>query len=122
MVFGNSSPRIKVMKRSILENDAVEVFPNLIVNVTNDDKLTQQIHYIINRDKAGIFHLGSTDLIHHEEFIKEVLDRVGHFNPILKRVYTTNDDRYLAVLPKTNTLPKNLNFGYQEIIEHHIIK
>jgi dTDP-4-dehydrorhamnose reductase len=109
------------MKNRILNNEPVEVFPNLILNVTNDDKLTQQIHYLINRNKTGIYHLGSTDLVHHEDFIKEVLERVGTFNPILKRVYTTNEDRYLAVLPKTNKLPKNLQFTYQDIIEDHVL-
>ena len=121
MVFGNSSPRIKEIKKSILANEPVEVFPNLILNVTNDDKLTQQIHYLINRDKSGIYHLGSQDLIHHEEFIKEVVDRIGQFSPIYKRVFTTNEERYLAVLPKDNKLPKNLSFSYQDIIAHHII-
>lgn len=121
MVFGNSSTRIKDMKNAIIKNEPVEVFPNLILNVTNDDKLTQQIHYLINRNKTGIFHLGSNDLVHHEDFIKEVLERVGNFNPILKRVYTTNEDRYLAVLPKMNKLPKNLEFTYQDIIDHHVL-
>ncbi|WP_339842021.1 sugar nucleotide-binding protein [uncultured Maribacter sp.] len=121
MVFGNSSPRIRDMKKAIINNEPVDVFPNLILNVTNDDKLSQQIHYLINRDKTGIYHLGSNDLTHHEDFIKEILERVGNFNPILKRVYTTNEDRYLAVLPKTNKLPKNLQFTYQNIIDHHVL-
>lgn len=121
MVFGNGSPRIREMKNSILKNEPVEVFPNLILNVTSDTRLTQQIHYLINRNKTGIYHLGSSDLVHHEDFIKEVLERVGNFNPLLKRVYTTNEDRYLAVLPKDNQLPKNLRFTYQDIIIHHIL-
>ena len=121
MVFGNSSPRIRDMKKAIINNEPVDVFPNLILNVTNDDKVSQQIHYLINRDKTGIYHLGSNDLTHHEDFIKEILERVGNFNPILKRVYTTNEDRYLAVLPKTNKLPKNLQFTYQNIIDHHVL-
>lgn len=121
MVFGNGSPRIRDMKKAIIANEPVEVFPNLILNVTSDDKVTQQIHYLINRNKTGIYHLGSTDLTHHEDFIKDILERVGNFNPILKRVYTTNEDRYLAVLPKTNKLPKNLQFTYQDIIDHHIL-
>ncbi|MEP3208650.1 MAG: sugar nucleotide-binding protein [Maribacter sp.] len=121
MVFGNGSPRIKEIKKFILENEPVEVFPNLILNVTNDDKLTQQVHYLINRNKTGIFHLGSKDLVHHEDFIKEVVERIGSFNPIYKRVFTTNEDRYLAVLPKDHKLPKNLQMSYQEIIDHHIL-
>ncbi|QLG46637.1 sugar nucleotide-binding protein [Costertonia aggregata] len=121
MVFGNGSPRIREIKNHILNNEPVEVFPNLILNVTNDDKLTQQIHYLINRNKTGIFHLGSRDLVHHEEFIKDVVDKIGSFTPIYKRVFTTNEDRYLAVLPKDNKLPKNLQFSYQDIIDHHIL-
>jgi len=120
MVFGNGSPRIKEIKKFIWDNEPVEVFPKLILNVTSDDKLTQQIHYLINRNKSGIYHLGSKDLVHHEDFIKEVVERIGNFNPIYKRVYTTNEDRYLAVLPKDNKLPKNLQVGYQDIIDYHV--
>ncbi len=122
MVFGNSSPRVKDIKKNIWDNAPVEVFPNLVLNVTNDDKLTQQIHYLINRDKTGIFHLGSNDLVHHEDFMKEVVERIGEFSPIYKRVFTTNEERYLAVLPKDNKLPKNLQYGYQEIIDHHVMR
>jgi len=121
MVFGKQSPRIKTMKENVMNNVPVEIFPNLIINVTNDDKLTQQIHYLINRNKGGIFHLGSIDLVPHEEFIKEVMEHIGSFNPIYKRVYTTNDERYLAVLAKENKLPKNLQVRYQEIIDAHIL-
>jgi len=119
MVFGNASPRIKEIKSAIWKNEAIEVFPNLIINVTHDDKLTQQVHYLINRNKCGIYHLGSQDLVHHDDFIREIVDRVGLFNAIYKHVYTTNDERYLAVLPKKNKLPKNLRVSYQEIIDHH---
>lgn len=119
MVFGNTSPRIKEIKLFLENNEPIEVFPNLIINVINDDKLTQQIHYLINRNKSGIFHLGSKDLVHHEEFIQEIVNRIGNKKTIYKRVYTTNEDRYLAVLPKTNKLPKSLRVHYQEIIDHH---
>lgn len=120
MVFGNSSPRIKKIKENIENNEPIEVFPNLIINVTNDDRLTQQIHYLINRNKTGIYHLGSSDLIQHEEFIKEVIGHLGNYHPVYKRVYTTNEDRYLAALPKDNILPKNLRISCQEIIDHHL--
>ncbi|KPM30578.1 NAD-dependent epimerase/dehydratase [Croceitalea dokdonensis DOKDO 023] len=121
MVFGNTSPRIKDIKAALIANEPIEVFPNLIINVTNDDRLTQQIHYLINQDKSGIYHLGSADLIHHEDFIKEIIKRLGNYHPLLKKVYTTNEDRYLAALPKHNNLPKNLRVGYQEIIDHHLM-
>ncbi|WNH10381.1 sugar nucleotide-binding protein [Thalassobellus suaedae] len=116
MVFGAQSPRVLEINQNIKEKIPVEVFPNLIMNATNDSKLTQQIHYIINRNKTGIFHLGSTDLVHHDDFIKEIIKSLELKNAIYKQVFTTNDDRYLAVIPKYNLLPKNLQLLSQEIL------
>lgn len=116
MVFGAQSPRIQKLILSLKEKSPIEIFPNLIMNVTTDSKVTQQIHYIINRNKSGIFHSGSSDLVHHDDFFKEIIKSLSLNNAIYKRVYTTNDDRYLAVLPKYNLLPKNLQLLSQEIL------
>lgn len=116
MVFGNKSPRITEIKEFIKNKEAIEVFPNLIMNMATDTKLTQQIHYIINRNKSGIYHVGSSDLVHHDEFILDITDTLGFKNVLFKNVYTTNDDRYLAVLPKYNLLPKHLQFISKDFI------
>ena len=116
MVFGNNSPRILELDKAIEKNKPIEVFPNTIINVNNDLKLCQQIHYIINRQLSGIFHLGSTDLIHHYDFMKLIIERRYNKRPIYKQVYTTNQMRYLAVLAKENKLPANLLFSYTEIL------
>lgn len=120
MVFGNASPRTREIRDALFEGEAIEVFPNLVINVTSDDKLSQQVHYIINRNKHGVFHLGSRDLVHHEDFIREIAAHLSERKPLFKRVFTTNEERYLAVLPKHNLLPKNLQLSYQEVIDHHI--
>ncbi len=117
MVFGSQSPRVKEIKAFLKEKLPIEVFPNLIINVTTDSKVTQQIHYIINQKKYGVFHLGSNDLVHHDDFIKEISDTLSNTKPIFKQVFTTNDDRYLAVLPKHNTLPKHLQLESQEVLK-----
>jgi dTDP-4-dehydrorhamnose reductase len=116
MVFGGQSPRIKEIQNALKEKEAIEIFPNLIMNVTTDSRITQQIHYIINRKKYGIFHLGSKDLVHHDDFIKDIVQILNSYKPIYKYVYTTNDERYLAVLPKLNLLPKHLQTTSEEII------
>ncbi|GGZ70506.1 sugar nucleotide-binding protein [Algibacter mikhailovii] len=117
MVFGAQSPRIQEIEQQIKDKIPIEVFPNLIMNVTTDSKVTQQIHYIINRNKSGVFHLGSQDLVHHDDFIKEIIDSLDLKDKTLyKRVYTTNDDRYLAVLPKFNKLPNHLQLNSQDIL------
>jgi len=120
MVFGNTSPRIREIKQALSSGEPIEVFPNLVMNVTSDDKFCQQLHYMINRGKYGIYHLGSTDLVHHDDFIREITAHLSEKTPIFKRVYTTNEERYLAVLPRENLLPKNLQLKYQEVIDHLI--
>ena len=117
MVFGANCPRIQEIKHFIENKEAVEVFPNLIMNVTLDKKVTQQIHYLINRNKYGVFHLGSTDLVHHDEFIKNIIADITEGNAQLKHVFTTNEDRYLAVLPKFNKLPKHLQITSDKVLE-----
>ena len=118
MVLGSQCPRIKEIKQHLQDKTAIEIFPNVIMNVTTDSKLTQQIHYIINQNKYGIFHLGSTDLVHHDDYFKDIVNEISKEKNILyKQVYTTNEDRYLAVLPKLNTLPKHLNITSAEVLK-----
>ena len=117
MVFGVSSPRVNELKLFLKEQLPIEIFPNLVMNVTSDCKLSQQIHYMINRRKNGIFHLGSSDLVHHDEFIGDIITSLGQYKPQFKHVYTTNDERYLAVLPKENTLPKHLQIKSTAVLK-----
>ncbi|MGB6268808.1 MAG: dTDP-4-dehydrorhamnose reductase, partial [Olleya sp.] len=64
-----------------------------------------------------VYHLGSQDLVHHESFFEEIIDTLGYENVMLKKVYTTNEDRYLAVLPKDHMLPKHLQLQSKEILK-----
>ncbi len=122
MVFGSGTPRVQELKTLHDLAAPIEVFPNVIINVTSISKLTQQIHYIINRSKKGIFHLGSNDLIYHLDLIKEICDILQLDDPAYKQVYDSNNDRYLAVLPKDNKLPKNLQITTQQVINSVIAK
>nr|WP_321223140.1 sugar nucleotide-binding protein [uncultured Psychroserpens sp.] len=118
MVLGSQSPRLKEIRQHLQDKTAIEIFPNIIMNVTTDTKVTQQIHYIINQNKSGIFHLGSTDLVHHDDYFKDIVKQISSKNGVIyKHVYTTNEDRYLAVLPKFNKLPKHLEITSTEVLE-----
>ena len=117
MVFGKHSPRNKELKETLRKGEAYEVFPDLVMNVTTVDRLAQQAHYLLNRKKKGIYHLGSEDLIHHDEFIIEVCKLAHLKSPLFKNVYTSNFDRYLAVLPKEQLLPKHLRISCDEVIK-----
>ena len=45
MVFGTKSPRIEDIKQQLKDREPIEVFPNLVMNVTTADKVMQQVHY-----------------------------------------------------------------------------
>ncbi|GAA4271685.1 sugar nucleotide-binding protein [Aquimarina gracilis] len=122
MVFGSNTPRVQEIKTLYDLKAPIEVFPNVIINTTSISKLTQQLHYIINRNKKGVYHLGSTDLIYHFDLIREICDTLLLEDPIFKQVFDSNNDRYLAVLPRDNKLPKNLQITTQQVIESVIIK
>lgn len=122
MVFGAKSPRIAEIKRQLNEKEAIEVFSNVVINATTIAKLTQQIHWLINQDIHGIYHLGSQDLTHHNDLIKDICLELGHDKPLLKNVYDSNFDRFLAVVPEYNILPENLRICIEEVIKSTVVK
>ncbi len=120
MLFGHGSPRIKEIQNLFKLNEPIEVFPNVVINASIFTKVTQQIHFIINREWSGIFHLGSSDLIHHNELIEEICYKLQLENPLFKQVYNSNNDRFLAPVPKDHPLPENLQITMEEVIQKSI--
>ena len=47
MIFGNNSPRILEIEQAIKNNESIEVFPNTIINVNSDIRLSQQVHLLL---------------------------------------------------------------------------
>ncbi len=121
MIYGAGSPRINEIKAQLKLNEAIEVFPNVVINATHINKLVQQLHYIINRRRRGIFHLGSNNLIHHIDLIKDICEELGHPDALIKQVFDSNEDRHLAVLPKDNMLPKHLQLTIEDVVKSSVV-
>lgn len=122
MVLGVNSPRIFQLKQAMKHHASFEVFPNLIISVTTADKIAQQVHYIINKGRSGIYHLASKDMVHHDELFKEISEKISDKKLIFKNVFRSNEDRYLAILPKKNKLPKNYHITVAEVIADSTLK
>ncbi|MEZ4794302.1 MAG: sugar nucleotide-binding protein [Flavobacteriaceae bacterium] len=122
LVLGVNSPNTFHLKQAIKHHASFEVFPNAIVSATTSDKMAQQIHYIINQELTGTFHLASQDVIHHDELFREISERLSHKKPIFKNVFSSNEDRYQAILPKHNVLPKAYQITIQEVIADSTLK
>ncbi len=117
MVLGTTSPGLIQLRQASKHMATFEVYPNLIVSITTANKLAQQIHYIINQQLDGIFHLASEDVIHHEDLFRELCEKLGDQPPIFKSVFKRNDDSYLAILPKKNKLPDPYKITVAEVID-----
>ena len=117
MIFGLNAPRTLEIDKAVTENTPIEVFPNTVINVNSISRLCQQLHYMINQKMTGIYHLGSSDLISHFDFIKAVVAHRHTTPAVYKQVFTSNKIRYLAVLPKENKLPPNLHVSYSAVLD-----
>tara|TARA_B100001057_G_scaffold499811_1_gene611920 strand:- start:4768 stop:5589 length:822 start_codon:yes stop_codon:yes gene_type:complete len=117
IVFGRKSKRIMDIDYLIENKIPLEVFPNLIINFSSLNRLTQQIHFIINQMLSGIFHLGTNNLITHSELIEKIAYSRFMTKVVYKRIYTSNEIRYLALLSKKNKLPKHLNYSIDDAIK-----
>ncbi len=122
LVLGVNSPSVFQLKQAIKYHEHFEIFPNLIVSVTTADKFAQQVHYILNQRGHGIYHLASKDIIHHDDLFKEISEKISDKKPIFKSAYSSNEDTYLALLPKKNKLPKNYRITVAEVIEDSTLK
>lgn len=122
MILGVNSPKIVQLKEASKYNAEFEIFPNLVISANTINKIAQQIHYVINKNLDGIFHLSSNDMIHHSELFYEITDKLGLKNVIFKNIYTSNKDSYLAILPKQNLLPKNYQITLNQIISDCVLQ
>lgn len=121
-VLGVTSPIIIQLKQAIKHQATFEVFPSLIISATTQNKIAQQIHYILNKNLNGIFHLSSEDVMHHDELFRDISEKISTKKPIFKNVFSRNDDHFLAILPKENRLPKNYQITLEEVISDSTLK
>lgn len=117
MVLGINSPQIIHLRQCIRHKANFEVFPNLVISITTMNKVCQQVHYLINHSLHGIYHLSSTDMVHHEDIFREITSKISDKMPIFKSVFSSNEDRYKAILPKRNMLPYPYQITVSEVIE-----
>ncbi|GER60489.1 sugar nucleotide-binding protein [Patiriisocius marinus] len=122
LVLGNTSPIITLLRKSAEFATSFEVYPNKIISVNTINKITQQIHYIINKNLDGIFHLASEDVIHHHDLMMEICNRYNGKFPIFKNAYSRNDDSYNAILPKFNKLPEPYTITVAQVVDNCILE
>ncbi len=118
MIWGKDSPRLNNIITALKNNEKIDVYTNLYLNNNTDEMLARQIYYIIENDLKGIFHLGSSEVINHYEFIKKVTIKLGYEDTKFNEEELSGEKYYLAVLPTIEELPTDFIFSNEYVINH----
>ncbi|NQX78150.1 sugar nucleotide-binding protein [Gilvibacter sp.] len=121
LVLGTNAPLIKQLRAAHQHKAHFEVNPNQIISVNTEQEVARQLHYIINRKLSGIFHLSSTDLIHHSDLFLELSQKLGLTEMIFAYNYSSNDDEYYALLPKYNLLPAEYRNSVANLVNQVVL-
>ncbi|MDD6795330.1 MAG: hypothetical protein PUE01_07995 [Clostridiaceae bacterium] len=104
---------------NLKSNNTIEVYSNYYKTTNLDVILAKQIHYIIDTNLKGTFHLCSTDIINNYDFIYELVTRLGFRNANLKKVKIEDIEKYhLAIQSKRCELPNELQITNKDIINY----
>jgi dTDP-4-dehydrorhamnose reductase len=122
LVLGVNAPELIRLKMAIKHKTNFEIFEDLVINVTTDSHFPRHLHYLINQKKSGIFHSGSTDLVHHSDLFEEITEKLGDNTPVFKRSYASNTDRFLAVLPTESFEVSEYSFTVTDVINEVTLK
>jgi len=122
IVLGVNAPRIRQLKEATKSQASFEVYPNLIISCTTEDRIGRQLHYIVNHELSGVFHLCSTDVIHHSDLFGEIAQKLELEQVVFKNIYESNSNQYMAILSTKKLLPKQFDVTIQQIVQEVTLK
>ena len=92
----------------------------MIININSSEILAKQIHYIISINIDASFRSTLIPLL-DKGFIFSIIKNKNLKQVSYKFVYTTNENRYLALFSNYNLFPKHLQFSYEDVLLEWIL-
>ncbi len=111
-VWGNHSPRMELLK-SGCQAGQLEVYTNLWSNHTSALQIADWIAWVIEEEKSGIFHVGTTDVIAYTSFIAQLIAALGMSQP---KFLAQSGPGTMAVLNSRKDVPSNLVWNNARLI------
>lgn len=110
-VYGRNSPRICQIRESC-KTGLLDVYTNLLCNYVTDVQIAEYVEWIIREKKEGIFHVGTTDMVQHRDFVNCLAKRLN--------IRTLNLDYIdmsgtMAVFTKRKDIPHRLEWNVQRV-------
>lgn len=115
-VWGKNCPRILQLIHDMKEHLPIQTYENLYLNYTTDQQIAEWIHYIIQNDLRGIFHIGSSDICEYHQFQEQLRQALGLLDPVYQ-VEPSEVKLYQAVLPNRREIPESMQMTIQDMID-----
>jgi len=117
-IWGKICPRMSELIYGLENNKEIEMYTNAFLTFNTDVFTAKQIHYIIKNDLKGIFHLATSDMLTQYEFYKELINKMGYKNAIIKGIKLPVDKCYFSILTSRNDLPESFNITSRDVINY----
>lgn len=113
-VWGKSSPRLQEVKAGC-EIGQLGVYTDFFSNHVTDIQIAQTIQWIINENKDGIFHVGTSDVISYQCFMEQLITAMDMRRP--EFVFQKNPG-VMAVLSNRKDIPDQLKWSNKKLIQY----
>lgn len=113
-VWGKSSPRLQEVKAGC-EIGQLGVYTDFFSNHVSDIQIAQTIQWIINENKDGIFHVGTSDVISYQCFMEQLITAMDMRRP--EFVFQKNPG-VMAVLSNRKDILDQLKWSNKKLIQY----
>ncbi|MCM1258505.1 MAG: sugar nucleotide-binding protein [Roseburia sp.] len=113
-VWGKNSPRLKAVKKGC-ETGQLDVYTEFFSNHVSDLQIARFIQWIIEKDKEGIFHVGTSDVIAYQQFMEQLIKAMGMKHPAF---VCEKSPGTMAVLSHREDVPDELTLSAKQLIQY----
>lgn len=103
-IWGKRSPRMQAV-RAGCEAGELEVYTGFSSNHAADEQVAAWVCWIIQEDRGGIFHVGTSDVVPYPAFVERLIASAGLERP---RLVPQASPGVMAVLSSRTDLPPSL--------------
>ena len=97
------------------ETGQLKSYTDFFSNHVSDIQIAQMIQWIIDEDKDGVFHVGTSDVIGYQCFIEQLIAAMGMKKPQFE---LQKMPAVMAVLSNRKDIPNELNWDSKKLIRY----
>lgn len=113
-VWGKNSPRVQEIKTGCKKGE-LTVYTDFFSNHVADLQIAQMVQWIIEKDKEGTFHVGTSHMTNYFEFVVQLINAMGEKEPCF---VCQKEPGVMAVLSSRKDIPDSLNWDSEKLIAY----